>query len=139
MYKAADKEIGDQLTATQAASKISADMKLMRDLFLSAVGPAGSNGNGDKMNDLVQKMTRLPSKAQLSSPGRTHSYSLDGAPRLSPEIIDLLNLVSPLGLSLAQPQNQSALSARAMLLEIVHACCLGMMLPDSEQKATLSD
>ena len=61
--------------------------------------------NGDKMNDLVQKMTRLPSKAQLSSPGRTHSYSLDGAPRLSPEIIDLLNLVSPLGLSLAEPQN----------------------------------
>ena len=38
MYQAADKIVGDSLS-TQAEDKIKNDMTLMRELFLSTVGP----------------------------------------------------------------------------------------------------
>ena len=41
MYQAADKIVGDQISA-MAEDKIYSDMRLMRDLFLGAVGPATS-------------------------------------------------------------------------------------------------
>ena len=39
MYQMADDVVGARLTEVKAADKIAGDMKLMRDLFLEAVGP----------------------------------------------------------------------------------------------------
>jgi len=71
MYKTADKLMGEQLTTQKAADKIAADMKLMRDLFLDAIGP----------------------KAEASPEGLKGSHALDGATRLSAEVIELLKSI----------------------------------------------
>ena len=65
MHKRADAIIGDSLSKEKAADKIAGDMKLMRDLFLDAVGPqaaavstpvTGSPGNSMEFCETLKLM-----------------------------------------------------------------------------------
>lgn len=102
MYKAADKAMGDHLTKTRAADKIAADMKLMRELFLDAVGlaPESSGGanddaEGSSLAGLETSIgVHLPKHASLPRrSSREVGSHLDGAPRLSAEVGELLQLI----------------------------------------------
>jgi hypothetical protein len=86
MYARADKVMGDVLTSEKAADKIAADMRLMRDLFLAAVGP-----KQDSDNPLASSHTARCDKMPM--PPTKSTYSLDGAPRISSEVIELLDAV----------------------------------------------
>ena len=114
MYKAADKAISDELTATNAADKIAADMKLMRTLFLDAVGLQESSAESSRRpsspavgiparrnsREFIpsQDHSRVPASSPM--PGAVvkpkSAYQLDGAPRLSAEVGELLHLIEQL-------------------------------------------
>ena len=123
MYQAADKMISEQMTAERAADKISSDMKLMRDLFLDAVGPPpteGSTGDQARRASLtVQTASRVPvDSPKPKAVAAPFQYSLDGAPRLSAEVGELLKAVEAAG------GNEEILSPIARQIESMDAATL---------------
>ena len=90
MYQAADKIIGAQISAEQAEGKIYNDMRLMRDLFLGTVGPAAPGPVTGGASRIPQELRTLVAQGEVNE---TSANSLDGAPRLSAEVGQLLSFV----------------------------------------------
>ena len=123
LSQSADMALGKHMssTDTKAADKIAADMKLMRTLFLEAVGPKQANGNGNGV------AAHLPSNVPAATPDSAPTISaMEGAPRLTAEVADLLASVE------ATPADATAVAAMAPIVQKIEKMEPATLLQSSQ-------